>query len=499
MEKPILTISGKDFQSGISPMGAHAERGGLFYKAAGVTPLFDAGGSLSANNGLLMAGTAAAAGSYGSVTGNIISSMVYSGAAIANCFALFVTSASKICRLDSSAGLPSGSLTTIFTAGHTMTPGMGVLTSGGLTYILYRQIDQLGRYETGAAAQTDAYLAMTTDYFGAMHFHYGLNKYIMGNGPGKLATLDTAFNSNLAALSFDLDSYASAISDDGTYVVAAITRNKAADPTILSDTRIIFWDGSVTTGFIRNYSITDPFISRLEKTPAGLFAFGVTGIWQVTFDGVKKIFNHSPGIYTGTVGATNIHYGQASSFFSDALIWGGQVGSSTARAVKSLGKLDSSALAAYLQPYLGTVSKNITNVNGQLLKGAILVADDTPQFSYYTVGSGTPNTGVSAQTVYFSLPQPYDITHIDVLFGEPLASGDTLDLDVFKDEDTAAVDFGAVSYDANKTIKRFQFRNANGGHIEVTEQFGLLPTFTAGAVKIKKIKVYGIPRSEINV
>ena len=211
------------------------------------------------------------------------------------------------------------------------------------------------------------------------------------------------------------------------------------------------------------------------------------------------MFSHSPGIYTAS-GASALHYGNATSFFSDALIWGGQVGSSNAvTAVKTLGKLDSSALSAYLHPLQGPISKNITLVDGQLSKGYVFVADDTPQLAYYPIGSGTPGEGVSAQTVYFQLNQPIDIKHIDVVFGEPLALGDTLDLDVYRDQDNSATDFGSVSYDSTKTIRRFQFRNASGGALSIDEQFSLLISFTAGAVKIKKIEVFGHPMERKNI
>lgn len=507
MERPLLTISSKDFQSGIAMLGAHAERGGLFYKAAGITPLFDAGGALANENGFLMSSDAGTAASYGSVTGNILNAIPHDQSAIANCNMIAVTSANKICRVEfDSNGAPNGALTTIFTAGGTMTPGIAFIEfPDGNKYILYRQTTNLGSYETGGSTQNDTLQGLTADFFGSLHFHYALNKFFMGNGTGKICSMTVgatlaASTFKTDALTFDKTSIATDISDDGQYVVIAITRNTTATTTMLYDSKILYWDGSSTTGYLKDFTITDPLIYALRKTPMGLFAFGITGIWQVSFDGVKKIFNHSPGIYTAS-GASALHYGRgATSFFSDALLWGGMVGSTnTVTAVKSLGKLDSAALSAYLNPFLGPVAKNITFVSGQLSKGYVFVADDTPQLKYYQVGGGGAATGVTAQTVYFPLPQPVDITHVDVIFGEPLASGDTLDLDIFKDEDTAVTDFGSVSYDANKTIRRYQFRQAGGGFMNVNQQLALKLTFTAGAVKIKRIEVFGQAVERTNV
>src|SRR6202000_252361 len=89
------------------------------------------------------------------------------------------------------------------------------------------------------------------------------------------------------------------ISDDGTYLILAITNNQLADTTNpIADTRIIFWDGGNTTTWLREHSIPDPFIFKRLKTPFGSYAYGVTGIWQISIGGVKKIYDRATGIYS---------------------------------------------------------------------------------------------------------------------------------------------------------------------------------------------------------
>src|SRR3990167_1747578 len=107
--KPLLRLGTKDFQSGISMMGAHAERGGLFYKAAGVTPLFDAGAAESVNNGLLIAGADGTAITE-TLGGNIINmiddgNVFYTGGGL-----IAAASDNKIYKLSIDAIPPSGSL-----------------------------------------------------------------------------------------------------------------------------------------------------------------------------------------------------------------------------------------------------------------------------------------------------------------------------------------------------------------------------------------------------
>jgi hypothetical protein len=271
------------------------------------------------------------------------------------------------------------------------------------------------------------------------------------------------------------------------YVILAITKNVAGDPTIFAETKILFWD-SYSTHWLREYPISDPFIHSIEKTPIGIFAHGVTGIWQISFGGVKKVLSHSPGIYTVS-GANVIHYGRATSFFSNSILWGG-TGSGTARVINSWGELDSSFPSAHLQPVLSTPNKNITMVSGQLSKGYVFVADSTPQLFYYPVGSGTPATGLSAQTVYFQLGSKYNIEKVKVVFGEPLVSGDSMSIQFKTDEDASVTPTTALTatYATDGAVRS---KNVRVAKFVADEQLSLVINFTAGAVKIKRIEVFG--------
>jgi hypothetical protein len=482
MEKPFLTHTTKDFLTGIAP-SAHAQSGGLFFKADGITALTEAGKDQSTLNGLLTTGSSATTAS-GSLSGAVISAAI---SPVGTTY--FGTDANHIHYVSVGAGLPfGGALNDAHTAGHTLTPGMVYFTdSSANEYLLYRQFDQIGRFDT--TTWTDNWQATTTDYFGAIHEFQ--NQIFFGNGPGALGRISSAMAVTLTALTLPKGFYTTAISDDGTYPILAITRNKTVDPTLLTDTRILFWDGANTSAWLREYAIPDPLIYKLEKTPIGVFAFGVSGIWQVSLGGVKKVFNRSPGIYTNaSVSASVIHYGNVTSFFSDSVIWGGSSGSNYA--VKALGKLDSAYGNAYSHPFLSTASKNITYLNAQLLKGWVFVGDDTPLLKAYPFSTAnSAQTGNTAQTVYFEVPTPMQLKKIRITFGVPLASGDSISAAVYTDESSASVSFGTAAYSATKTTRSYTF-NANTP-AQVEDAFSLLLTFPAGAVRIKKIEYFGDP------
>lgn len=486
MEKPILTLTSKNWLTGIGP-GAHFARGGVFFKADGITPLFEAGASQSVNNGLLMPG-ASATTVGGTPNGNFISS---TKALLSSAKAYFGTSTSHLFSLTIDPTF-SASLSDDHTAGHQLTHGLETFQpAAGTAKLYYWQIDQIGTFDFVSTYTDNALTAgIQTDYIHASHKYFKVILY--GNGFGKVGRLQDdgagGVTNTTGALLIPPLSIVTDISDDGTYAAIAITNNVGCDPNALADTRIIFWDG-FDSQWLREWPVSDPFIYALEKTPIGLFAYGVTGVWEVTFGGgARKIETRSPGLYS--VNSYNtLKYGRgACSHYGDALMWGGSSGSNTV--IKSMGKLDTGAPAAYLHPFVSTANKNVTLVDAQLLKGYVFVGDDTPLLKAYPFSTAnTPQTGNTAQTVYFSLPTKMSIKRIDVVFGEPLASGDSFSLGAFKDQDTAATTFGTATFAANGAIRRKSMYPTNS--LTVEDQFSILLTFTAGAVKVKAIEVYG--------
>lgn len=486
METPILTLTGKDFLTGINPAGAHGAGGGLFYKADGVTPLFEAGTSQSVNNGLLMAG-AAGTTIGGTPNGNFTCSIGYdTGVRIS---AYFGTSTGHLLRQDiGTADTPptGANLTDLHTMASDKILSLETVQSAGNQYMLYFGASSIGRYDINAATFNDTWGSANTDNTRATHKYF--DTILFGNGTGALGSISAALAITSTALDLPDNTNVTAISDDGTYAVIGISNNSRGDTGAYSDTRILFWDG-FSSSWLREYPITDPFIFAIKKTPQGVFAFGITGIWQVTFNGVKKVFSHPPEIYTA-IGYNTHHYGKsAASYFSDALIWGAASGSN--KVIKSLGKLDSAFGASYLHPFKSTANQNITLVDGQLLKGWVYVADDTPQLKAYPLSTtNSPQTSITAQTIYFPLLTKMKITRLDVIFGEPLVSGDSVTFQVKTDEDTNATPTTALSasYASDGAIRTKAIRVTG---VTAEDQLSLVVNFTAGAAKIKKIKLYG--------
>lgn len=491
--KKILSFGSKQFATGLAP-SAHSESSGLFFKADGVTPIYEPGTDQSVNNGFLMPGQSGTVVS-GTPAGSFLGATKEYAAASK---AYFTTSTGRLFSwtLDNTFSAALANLRTV----TGLTYGLEIFrAAGGAAYLYYWNADQIGRFDLAAtyvdnyyaAAGTVVVSGIQTEYIHATHRYF--NKIIWGNGRGKIGTMTDVSGTvtvTSGALNIPSDMTCTDISDDGTYVVLAVTNNIGCDTTVLADTRIIFWD-SADTLWTREFQINDPFIYSLEKTPFGLFAFGATGIWQVSFGGIKKVYSRSPGIYS-TNAYSQITYGKAcATYFTNALVWGGASGSN--KVIKSFGQLDIALPAATVYPFLSTASKNITYVDGQMLKGYVLVGDDTPQLKAYPFSTANiPQTGLLAQTVYIPLGSKYQIERIDVIFGEPLVSGDAMSIQLKTDEDTAASTAMVGSFAQDGAIRR---KKMYPDGFVADEQLSIVVNFTTGIPKIKRIDVWGTPMS----
>ena len=112
------------------------------------------------------------------------------------------------------------------------------------------------------------------------------------------------------------------------------------------------------------------------------------------------------------------------------------------------------------------------------------------KLAYVDFNAATRSTGVSGETVYIPLKAKYLIERIDVTLGEPMASGDSLNIDLRADEDVSATDWGTMSYAVEGAIRKKFITKETGGEFEA-ENFKMILNFNGGAVKIKKIDVWG--------
>lgn len=492
MEKPFLTLTSKDFLTGIAP-SAHSVGAGLFYKAKGVTAIANPGSTEATDNGLLRGGPAATDFTAGVVVDNIVCGVKDYTGATSNLFMLGDSGHFYKKTFDDTNPTDLRSGTPITNPSN----GMAIFQPvGGTKYLYYWQKSQIGRWDlsgTYATGWTDnQYTGLQTDYQHPVHRLFDRVYYGNSDRIGSLKDDGAAgVTHTLNVLNFPSYFVCTALSDDGIYLAIAITNNNQSI-SAFADTRLLFWDTN-TSSWQREYSIPDPFIISLTRMGNMVIAQGYYGIYECSFDGgVKKILSRLTAGPTGSTRTAGPHcagiYNSSGYMFAH-----GDGGLGNNPCVAHLGKIADDTPNAYVEPISTDTSKTVTFIETQFQAGRIYVATTTPKFYAYKFSGITAQTSVSAQTVYLPVPLKWKITRIDAIFGEPLASGDAFDIDTKTDEDTAAVDFGAASFATDGATRRKKMPAPSGKQVICERQFSLVLNFTGGIPKLKAIELYGGP------
>lgn len=476
-ERPFLRLQSKDFLSGIAP-SAHSTNGGLFYKAPGVTALVSPGVAESTDNGLLRPGPAGT-----DLTGSVVVDSIvcgvrdYPSSSVAQ---LYMMGSGGHIYQQQQAQVPTDLRTVA-------SPANGITTyqvsKGGTKYLYYWMLTSIGRanLSTGTPASfDDAYISGTLQSTTMHPVHKYYDRVYYGNKDrlGVFTDVNGTFTNSLNILYFPSNMTVTDISDDGIYLYIAITDNNQFIGASVADTRILIWD-TYSSSWQREYSIRDPWIQSLTRVGNVVYAQGQQGIYECTFGGVKRVLSRFTG---GSPGGSNnfIGPGLAGAYLGGFLF----SGASPSAFIGSLGKLADDVPSSFLQP----IPLLATYIETNFGRNVITVATNTPKlYEFAFVDGGTGQTGVTAQTVYFNIPSRTTVNRIDVIFGEPLVSGDSMSMSIYKDEDTAATSFGSATFTADGATRRKVMTKA----VVVEGQLSLLITFTAGLPKIRSIEVYG--------
>lgn len=478
MERPILTLTTKDFLTGIAP-SAHTERGGLFHTAPGITPLYDAGGTASTENGLLQAGPAPTDFSSG------ISDVIFAGDVG------YVSGTPYLFMLGNSGHLyqksiGSGAVTDLRSATPITSPrnGLAVFEFSGANRLFYFQDTQVGLWNLSGTYPTgwtdNAYTSLTS---GQHPTHKFLDRLFFGN-VNSIGFFQTDGTASLSALDLPTTLTVTALSDDGTFLAIATTENSQGSNNFALN-KILFWDTNASS-WQRDYAIRDPFIWALKRIGRAVYAFGQYGIYEVSFDGgVRKVLSSLIGFGTTTDLTAGYGANRAAVYNQDALVFG------TDETIDTFGRLSIEVPTAYFKPFLvpdgvGTPSFVFSSFD----VGRVYVATDANKLYAYDFNAATRETNVNFATIYIPLKQPIQVHRIDVIFGAPITSGDIFTPTIRSDVDTSYT-FEQLSFATHGAKNRYPFYALTP--LVAQNQLSVSGNFGAGAVKIKSIEVYGQP------
>ena len=282
MNKPILSLSTRDFLSGIAP-SAHSEKGGLWHVLQGVTPAYDPGGSGSVEPGLLQASP-----NETDLTGAVVVDEIFAG-----CVG-YQSTTPYLYMLGDSGHLYRNGLNTTPTDLRSATPitnpANGIFIykpQGGTKYLYYMQKTQMGRWDMsgtyvnglGGDGWTEA-LSTSWNSTAIHPTHKLFDVVYIANG-SQIGSLrdDGAASVTITKDNLDLPDTlrAVALCDDGANLVVATTENIEATDNF-AENRIFFWDG-YTSSWQREYKITDRFIWAVKNIGPIVYAFGQYGVY----------------------------------------------------------------------------------------------------------------------------------------------------------------------------------------------------------------------------
>lgn len=494
-EQPILVLTSKEFLTGISP-SAHSGRSGIFYKAAGIAPVNDPGAGESSENGLLRAGP----------VGTDLTSTVVVDAPVAgvrdypsgsSAYLYILGAAGHFYQLTAGSHALTDLRPTGGSPGPISNPANGIGTFqpiGGTKYTYYMMKAAIGRASalnsSPSFADTWVSSGINSTTMHPMHTYFDQLMYgnlntigmINDNGSG-----DSQNNTNV--LDLPVDSECTALSDDGIYLVIAITNNLQST-FAFSNCRILFWDGA-SDSWNREYPIDDAYILSMKRVGNAVIVQGIRGVYQVTFaGGVKKILSRYTGL-SSTGSNRQIGPALMSVLNQSAVAFGAAFPNEIA--VATIGALADDAPSAFHKPILITTNLliNPSFVEAELDSGIVIVGTDQPKLLSFAFGSPTgAETSVSAQTVYLALPTRYQIQRIDIILAAPLIAGDEFNIETKLSETDSAVQFGRdVAYATENNKRHIQITTTKP--VQVDNQVSLIVNFEGGAVKIKTIQVYG--------
>lgn len=474
--KKILSLGPKDWMSGIA-QGYHYGSG-IWASATGINPFVDAQRA-NTRVGLLQAGPAVT-----DLTASVIVDTPIGWTADRNVSSnkLFIQGTGTLYSLDLDN---DGSLTALRTVAD-MANGIVVFQPNGGTKLLYYwQKTQIGTFDLTSTYDDngDSYTGLQSTVHHPTHrlfdvVFYG-NKDRIGslrdNGSGGVTH-------SLNELDFGSDYTCTTLSDDGSYLVIGITKNVGGGSLVYPGTKILFWDTN-SSSWEKEWDLDAPDIISIKKKGEVLYALTSTGLFLFNYStSPTKVLSLQTGDTAGVSATTGAHYSM--DVQGDGVVWG------SASRLHYYGKFVSDSKTSYHQPF-SVPNGTATLVCSSAKHQRIYAGTSTPKFGYYNhSSSGTPDTGVGAESVYIDLLDRYSIQRIDIIYGAKLASGDSVNIGVATPELTTIADYGGTNASSFANFGAVSRTKLLGTSLEA-ENLLIKPTFVGGVAKIKRIDIYG--------
>jgi hypothetical protein len=249
--------------------------------------------------------------------------------------------------------------------------------------------------------------------------YFGNGRYIGqidDNGSGGLTV-------ELQALDLQKGMTITTLSDDGHYLVAGATTY----PPVLGGgigslphgtTKIFFWDTN-SSSWEREWTINDSAVYAIRRVGSVMYALTGRGLYEFTIDIPPKMVLSFMNVADAPSPQFPSHF--TADVLGEALVWGNAAGS-----VSSYGKFIPSMKTAYMKPFAGFGSFDLSLICASAKTDDLYVGSGEDKlYRVHWSGSDDGNlTGIRAETIFIDLKRWWQIGRIVVEFDGRLQEDD---------------------------------------------------------------------------
>lgn len=368
--------------------------------------------------------------------------------------------------------------------------GMAVFQpNGGTKYLYYWQETKIGRWDftAGTGGFTDNYIgsggsintALQSSTFHPVHkmfdsiFYGNLDRIgqIQDDGAGSI-TSDTG------ALDLPTESTVTALSDDGYYLIAAVSRGTSSSA-LYQRSKVIFWDRT-SSSWQKEWQINDPIISAMQEKGGLIYALGSRGVYVFNYATPPKLLRTD---VTATYG-----YPRQMDLYNDAVVMG----------TYTFGKVIPGVPNALFNIYGSQMSGSVSMVDTGASSNFTFFGTTSAKLYYFTNNSalGVATNSGTFTTVYIPLGARYQISSMVIVRDIPLTSTEDITFSVRTSATESDCVFTHMSY-TNHGDKRGVriYPDSSTGPLPVGDAISIEMNRDAGvgSMRIKQIEIYGEP------
>lgn len=369
--------------------------------------------------------------------------------------------------------------------GLTNTYGLEVFqTINSSKYLYYWQKTQIGRMLLSNGTFDDDWAAISAGYQSDVNPTLRIDDVIyFGSGSVISMIQDNGSNDTElveAVLDLPKDFIITSLATDGDYLI--ISASTSISSTLnFYESRVYFWDyKNRYDSWTRSFAIQDPQIRGMETKDGVTYAVGYYGLYALAFSKEPERIRED---VKGQVGYCN------TSLIKDAVSFGYQTQCIT------YGKLKPNSPIALFKPYYFSITLTCLDTFSSNTYGLFGGYDGSTGKLYRQALFSAPSTYNNAVlgTAQIPLGDTYEIQRIDIIFNNPLSTGDEI-ATVQINTGTRVSVFEDVSYTINGAVDKVttypKRLETNYGNL-IAEH--IYPYFTgiSGTMSIRQIDIYG--------